>query len=76
MNEKLWEHNRDPFSQAEGTPCTIRPLIKLLGFGGNTDWANDILEGTAEYPTVEDKSIIEILQEYKHLETLLLVLNN
>ena len=67
MNERLWQRNRDHFSQAEGTSCTMQPLLEMIGFGVNTKWADKVLKGEAEYPEVRDKSIIEILKECKQI---------
>ena len=65
MDELLWERNKNHFSQAKGTLCTVNPILELIGFGGTTEWVEKILEGEAEFPKTEDKSVIEILKECK-----------
>ena len=57
MNNRLWLRNKDHFKQAKGTPCTIAPLINLLGFGRNTYWSDQIINGEAKYQDISDRYI-------------------
>lgn len=42
--------NERKYSQTEGTPCMTAPLCNILGYLGLTQEADQILEGTFEFP--------------------------
>jgi hypothetical protein len=57
LEEVLHKRNDTHFAQADGTPFTRQPLSDLLGFGGNMDFAEDILDG---------KQLSEVILEAVH----------
>jgi hypothetical protein len=46
MNKVIIERNIQHFSQADGTPFTIEPMIEVTGLFGTTADCKDILNGT------------------------------
>ena len=42
------ERNKRYLNQAQGTPCTIKPLKSLLGLDSCTPFGNSVLEGTVD----------------------------
>jgi len=43
----LLEHSQSHFGKAHGTPYTVSPLAKLLGYNGLTNFGKQVLHGTA-----------------------------
>jgi hypothetical protein len=64
---KMFEHTSDHLSQrfrlAHSAPCYRDQLFDDLGFMGDTECAQKILEGTYEFPPDTDKWTKKILQE-------------
>ena len=65
----LLGRNRVHFSQAEGTPLTIEPLLTQLRFGGNTTLCNTILSGETDLDYMEDTPIKSILIECRQVRS-------
>lgn len=63
MNQMLHNRNRKHFSQAQGTPCAMQPIVNEIGFGGNTKWCDKTLDKTATQNKTHDSSTREMLQE-------------
>ena len=51
--ETLQRRNRKHFGQAHGTPFTVDPLVGILGYGGGTAEASDVLEGNFDCDSIE-----------------------
>jgi hypothetical protein len=63
MKQQLLQRNITHFAQAKNTPCMLEPLKSLIGEAGDTNTANDILQGIL--PTNVTPNMEAILQELK-----------
>jgi len=63
MFEHTLEHLSQRFWLAHSAPCYRGQLSDDLGFTGDTECAQKILEGTYEYPPDTDEWTKKILQE-------------
>jgi hypothetical protein len=67
LEEVLHKRNEDHFVQADGTPFTRAPLDAILGFGGNTPFAEEILQGN-DLPATLPGAVRWILDEIKQVQ--------
>lgn len=59
------EENDPKYHQTENTPCMQSPLFELLGRYGETEFGQQVLDGTFEAPEGTSQYVIELLNELK-----------
>ena len=65
----ILDRNIRHFSQARETPLASNEVIDMLGFGGDTEMAQKILNGTAEIPQITDDKAAQLLLESMKRDT-------
>jgi hypothetical protein len=63
MKEHLMERNIEQFLHAGKTPFGYSDLGAKLGLTGDSQMANDILEGTLQHECLSDEAIREIMNQ-------------
>ena len=61
------QENYDKYTQTESTVCMKEPLKSLLGKTGNTQFCNEILAGTANFPADTPQHTVEFFEQLKQL---------
>jgi hypothetical protein len=65
MVKAFFKENDSRFSQTEDTPPMQLPLVEELGCLADTDFAEQVLDGTYEPSQVVDKYARELLHELR-----------
>ena len=71
----ILDRNIQHFGQAGETPLATNEVIDMLGFGGDTELAQKILEGTADIPNITDNKAAQLLLVSMKRDTDPIILN-
>ena len=71
----ILDQNIHHFSQAGDTPLASNEIIDMLGFGRDTEMAQQILDGTADIPQITDNKAAQLLLESMKCDTDPIILN-